>query len=626
MQLTPQQMIERGFYIFPVNQRLTLNLKTNKMERKPRVKWGKESSNDLAKIQKWMQEFPGCWWGIDCGKSGLTVLDDDQGKKPIAIETLAALEAENGQLPATYIVKTKSGGYHYYFRGLTANSVEKKLGPGLDTRSVGGFVYAPATAGSNYSVYQDDPIVDVPSWLAGMIGERVQRIANTSAAPRIPLDLPHNVERARQHLADVQPAIEGNGGGDHTFWVAVRARDFGIAKETCLDLMLEDGGFNSRCVPEWSAEELEDIVDHAYEYAHKEIGNDSPEFVFSPFVDPSPEPALAWVNADDYIRDDPPPIDPVLCGSFEKGDKVVVIGSSKLKKSFFLLQASLSMATGRKFLAWDIPSPRRVLYCQFEIKEKHFHARTHRLAKALGLETTGGNLCIVNGRGKGLRGIQGIAKIQKIAVEFKPDILALDPLYKIMDGAENDSKDMGAILSAFDNLVETTGAALIYVHHDTKGTPGDRDLRDRGSGSGVMARDYDASIILTKHATEPDCTVVEGLTRNFKDPDPFTALWVENERGHYQFTECKEIAPEKMTSKNRPKSSPLNCYWESARQILANGEVEIKEFRAKFKELTNLGEKRITDFIKTMVSENRISRREERGFKKHESFLKIHEM
>ena len=80
-------------------------------------------------------------------------------------------------------------------------------------------------------------------------------------------------------------------------------------------------------------------------------------------------------------------------------------------------------------------------------------------------------------------------------------------------------------MSAFDELAEQTGAAIIYVHHDTKGSPGDKDIRDRGAGSNVLGRDYDACVTLTAHASDPDATVVEVLLRNFPPQDPFTIAW-----------------------------------------------------------------------------------------------------
>jgi RecA-family ATPase len=36
------------------------------------------------------------------------------------------------------------------------------------------------------------------------------------------------------------------------------------------------------------------------------------------------------------------------------------------------------------------------------------------------------------------------------------------------------------VLAQFDRLAESTGAAVVYIHHDTKGAAGERDSRDPG--------------------------------------------------------------------------------------------------------------------------------------------------
>ena len=69
----------------------------------------------------------------------------------------------------------------------------------------------------------------------------------------------------------------------------------------------------------------------------------------------------------------------------DAGDKLAVLASSKLRKSFFFLQLALAMAAGREFLGWRIPRPRRVVYVQFEVREHHTHRRLRNIARAMGI-------------------------------------------------------------------------------------------------------------------------------------------------------------------------------------------------------------------------------------------------
>lgn len=79
--------------------------------------------------------------GVACGeRSGLDVLDVD-GEEGAA--SLAALEAEHGPLPVTFEAETGKGRHIYFLHDPRMRNSARKLGPGLDTRSTGGYVVAP---------------------------------------------------------------------------------------------------------------------------------------------------------------------------------------------------------------------------------------------------------------------------------------------------------------------------------------------------------------------------------------------------------------------------------------------------------------------------------------------------
>ncbi len=308
---------------------------------------------------------------------------------------------------------------------------------------------------------------------------------------------------------------------------------------------------------------------------------------------------LPLVSAAAYLEHEPPEPDQIFTDTLDAGDKMTIIAPSKLRKSFFTQQMALSLAAGRDFLKWEVPKARRVLYCQFEIKSNHSHRRIRNLAKAMNLhpEDIGDRLMVVNGRGLGLIGPDGVKRIQEAAAAFNPEVIVFDPLYKIAGGVENAAEDMKTILNSFDVLAEQTGAAIIYVHHDPKGSPGERDLRDRGSGSNVLGRDYDAAVMLTPHASEDEAAVVETILRNYRPQEPFTAIWGEDEGGGYCFRIDYDITPEKKTAKNKTPKLPMPAYAPTAAQILGDGEMDIGPFKTAFKEATGLSDGRIRDFM-----------------------------
>lgn len=79
----------------------------------------------------------------------------------------------NPPIPETFIVKTPSGGYHYYFRYIPGlNNMNQILGQSIDFRTDGGQAIFPGSTG--YAVaagYQDGrPIIaEMPSWLLQLL-------------------------------------------------------------------------------------------------------------------------------------------------------------------------------------------------------------------------------------------------------------------------------------------------------------------------------------------------------------------------------------------------------------------------------------------------------------------------
>ncbi len=271
---------------------------------------------------------------------------------------------------------------------------------------------------------------------------------------------------------------------------------------------------------------------------------------------------LILVNAAEYIDCEPPPTDSLLSNIFDKGDKVAIIGQTKTRKSFFTLQFALCMASGHDFLSYTVPSPRNVLLVQFEIKPSHYHKRVYEMAHALDISSSEINrrLIIANARGKAAN----LRHIAERASDLNIDLIILDPLYKIESGDENSSEDRKRILAKFDEMAETSQAAVAYVHHDRKGSPGELEASDRGSGSGVLSRDYDAAIILTPHQDNTNCLVAETLLRNYAPQDKQAFEWQD-----YCFRPSSELPIKKgLRGSRRANDLDLSKWLQKGQDVL----------------------------------------------------------
>ena len=102
--------------------------------------------------------------GIDCGKSGLVVLDEDEP---------GAVQRWLGYVPVTYTVRTGKG-RHFYFRApenVTVRDSIKKVAPGVDVKA-NGYVVGPGSVHPNGTAYQ----VVVDGALAALPAEVLQAL------------------------------------------------------------------------------------------------------------------------------------------------------------------------------------------------------------------------------------------------------------------------------------------------------------------------------------------------------------------------------------------------------------------------------------------------------------------
>lgn len=457
--MSPEQLIKRGWYLFPCKGK------------RPLVKWAKASSKELPQIALWAKEFQlikDLNWGIDCGKSGLAVLDIDSGKTLDAEDSLFELESTYGKLPKTFTVETQSGGEHRYYKGDIRNSASTSFGSGIDTRGKGGFVVAPN--GKSYRVTHDRKLATVPGWVVSLSGQARTRTREELEHPvGLRLDTPENIERGVQYLQTTEPAIEGQGGDHRTYTVACHLRDFGLSEDKALELMHEH--FNPRCLPAWEPEDLQTKANNAYNYAHDHIGNADPTTVFPVFVDPDPAPAKeekSFFLDMAELMEKKITIDWLVQDLIETPTTGMMFGDSGVGKSFLAVGLAMGVATGTTWLgrmcargpviylvgeggsglprrakAWckerNIPLPKKNFYVsrtRFELNEQAAKLLVEEVRKA-------------------------------VLITGPPKLILVDTMARHLPGNadENSAKDTGNFFNAVDYLRDAFGCVVLVVHH-----------------------------------------------------------------------------------------------------------------------------------------------------------------
>ena len=285
--------------------------------------------------------------------------------------------------------------------------------------------------------------------------------------------------------------------------------------------------------PQWRAE-LQKI---------QEIGND---------VLPDSLPPM--ISAQDLCANPPPTPPQVIEGVLHQGSKLVLGGGAKSFKTWALLHLANCISTGLPWLGFEtFESP--VLYVNFELPAFNMESRIRAICAALNVPIPK-NLTVWNLRGHATDAGIILPKITRAIKKMGYSAVFLDPIYKLLgEREENSARDMTNLMNSIEQLSEYTRAAVLFGSHFAKGNASAKESMDRISGSGVIARDPDSIITLTKHE-EDKCFTVEFTLRNFPPQEPFV---VRHE--HPLMVAAHDLDPEKLkkpTRAGRPQEYSLD--------------------------------------------------------------------
>jgi regulatory protein RepA len=200
----------------------------------------------------------------------------------------------------------------------------------------------------------------------------------------------------------------------------------------------------------------------------------------------------------DYWDQMPELAPPLIEGVLRQGHKMLMAGPSKAGKSFALIELSIAIAEGAKWIGWQCTQG-KVLYVNLELDRASALHRFKDVYQALGLRPNNiQNIDIWNLRGKSVPMDKLAPKLIRRAQKKNYIAVIIDPIYKVLTGDENSADQMAHFTNQFDKIATELGSSVIYCHHHSKGTQGNKKSMDRASGSGVFARDPDALIDLVE--------------------------------------------------------------------------------------------------------------------------------
>ena len=206
-----------------------------------------------------------------------------------------------------------------------------------------------------------------------------------------------------------------------------------------------------------------------------------------------------WIvgDMDRMLSEDPPPVRWLVEGLIPAGVPGILAGRSNCGKSMTALLVAMGLASGLGVLGRPVGSEeaRGVIFAGLEDDQDEFHRRVcqgialleedpewtpehrkrlaERLVPLFPDRASGGSFSLE---------AQWKALAEKAqAIPGGCGLIILDTLSRMAEGDENSAKDMRPFNEAVSALTQTTGAAVISIHHVGKGndTPSDKKLWQR---------------------------------------------------------------------------------------------------------------------------------------------------
>jgi hypothetical protein len=207
-----------------------------------------------------------------------------------------------------------------------------------------------------------------------------------------------------------------------------------------------------------------------------------------------------------------------------QGEKMVIGGTSKARKSMTLIDLAISIVTGSDW--WGFRTFKsKVCYINFEIQDAFFWFRVNEICSARRIKTDPNMFYALNLRGFAEQIDHLRGKLLSILKPMHFGFICIDPIYKALGGRdENKAGDVAAMLNEIERLAVETKAAIAFGAHYSKGNQAAKESIDRIGGSGVFARDPDSILTMTAHE-ELECLSVEPTLRNFPPIAPFVVRW-----------------------------------------------------------------------------------------------------
>lgn len=194
-------------------------------------------------------------------------------------------------------------------------------------------------------------------------------------------------------------------------------------------------------------------------------------------------------------------------------------GEPKLGKSILAANLALALASGSSRLGFQVPAPRRVLMCQFELPTSQFAQRLDTMRQSMGPAADSNLFVDTQAAGHLLSTPHGLDHFLGSARAANAEVIVFDPLYSMHDQDENDTRAMSALCQSLLRLRDASGAALVLIHHVRKAV-GRHEVGSAFRGSSALHAVGDSYLLLSRLPSETPTVELRFQFRYAAAPPP----------------------------------------------------------------------------------------------------------
>ena len=226
-----------------------------------------------------------------------------------------------------------------------------------------------------------------------------------------------------------------------------------------------------------------------------------------------------------------PEREPIIDCMVRRRQVMNIVSVAKAGKSFFVEQLGVCVAAGVPFLGFETrqaDTPSKVLFLDYENDSVNFNNRLYKIAQELCVPMENvASLHYASFEGNGI----DVFQMEKFLADAgaKYDLVVVDCLKEAKPSFydENSNDAMNAVYARIKNIAKNCDAAVVVVHHTSKGMGRNQYVMDAGRGASAIGGAAGSQIVIRPDGDydedAPESEIIYRIDfkcRSFKTPPP----------------------------------------------------------------------------------------------------------